>query len=318
MAVANTFQELKSNRALDFQRIVFAMHGEDRKHSNARIDSFVQSALRKTKHTRTANRLKDCKRGSYCGNIYCSVCRSRMAEKLLKRFQVHIFNEDLGSVDCSRRLRWGTILHDVVEANLDAVKSATQRAREDYINFNRKFASSWAQGAFEYELLDMQKVERFIGESASQSRKKSTLLEMTGYQNNLDQQKRDWIWKDSAGNKRTDYVLVHTHFLMDGYEYDWDDIKKDAVRRWGKHHRVKFDALHDYKTRSLEDSLFKMASYCFKNRCDFHYDFGNYRWEDDLDNEKMFSVTEINTLFYIYDKMMGSNRRGMLLGWNKK
>ena len=38
----------------------------------------------------------------------------------------------------------------------------------------------------------------------------------------------------------------------------------------------------------------------------------------DLDNEKMFSVTEINTLFYIYDKMMGSNRRGMLLGWNKK
>ena len=173
----------------------------------------------------------------------------------------------MGEDACRERLRWITVLHDLKRAEIAEVKEATKKARADYVQLNRKFKGSWAQGAFEYELVDMEKVHSRITKDSEGSRKKVTLQKLGGYEASIDNLDFSWRWEDKAGNQRADYVLVHTHFLMDCGTEDWATIEKDMERRWYKDYQVRIDTLKDYKVRSLDDSLWKMSSYCFKNRC---------------------------------------------------
>ena len=88
----------------------------------------------------------------------------------------------MGEDACRDRLRWITVLHSVERAETAYIKEATKRARADYVQLNRKFKGSWAQGAFEYELVDMEKVHSRITKNASGNRKKDTLEKLGGYE----------------------------------------------------------------------------------------------------------------------------------------
>ena len=101
---------------------------------------------------------------------------------------------------------------------------------------------------------------------------------------------------------------------------DWDAIDKNMRKRWYGDYQVRIDGLTDYSVRSLDESLWKMTSYCFKNRCSHHYEFGGYTFEDeDMDvNESMFSVNELNAIYGIYKEMSGGRNTGLLLGWGMK
>jgi hypothetical protein len=311
--MANSFNELIKTGAEQIAKLRWLMSAEERKATHARVDSFVAKALRRAGKHQDVKRLEECGRGSYCGNIYCGGCRDRMAAKLLARVRAHLVSHDMGEDSCRERLRWVTVLHSLEKAEIGAVREATTRARADYTQLNRKFAGSWAQGAFEYELVDMEKVSLRVANNDSGVRKRDTLERLGGFDGS-------WRWVDEAGNERTDYVLVHTHFLMDCGEEDWNAIDADMRKRWNGDYQVRIDGLTDFNVRSLDESLWKMSSYCFKNRCSHHYEFGGYTFEEeDMDvNESMFSVNELNTIYAIYKDMAGGRNTGLLLGWGMK
>lgn len=316
--MAGYLDELKNNSAAQFEKVRWAMSEFDRKATHSRTDAFVQKSLRSARKFKDADKLKECRRGAYCGNIYCGGCRDRMASKLLGRVRAHLVAQRMGEDACRERLRWITVLHALERAEIADIKEATKKARADYVQLNRKFKSSWAQGAFEYELVDMENVRSRVGKNASGNRKKHTLEKLGDYEASLDNLDFSWRWKDKAGNQRADYVLVHTHFLMDCGSEDWATIEKDMRRRWWRDYQVRIDGLTDFNVRSLDDSLWKMSSYCFKNRCSHHYEFGGYDIDEFEVNENMFSVNELNTIYSIYKSITGGRNTGLLLGWRMK
>ncbi len=312
------FEILKRTRNESFKRILWHVGELDKKETHSRIDAFVQKALRKSRKFRDAEKLKECRRGAYCGSIYCAECRNRMASKLHRRVRLHISTQKMDEDACRDRLRWVTVLHSLECADVANIKQATKRARADYVQLNRRFLSSWAQGAFEFELVDMEKVNSRVSKNSSGTRKKNTLKKLGGYAPSLETMDWSWIWQDKTGNKRSDYILVHTHFLMDCGKEDWRDIEKYMRRRWYKDYQVRIDGLTDFNVRSLDDSLWKMSSYCFKNRCSHHYEFGGYDIDEFEVNENMFSVNELNTVYGVYKAIAGGKNTGLLLGWQMK
>ena len=103
-----------------------------------------------------------------------------------------------------------------------------------------------------------------------------------------------------------------------GKEGDWEKINRDIKRRWSQKNQTEVDGLYDYEVRSLDDSLWKMSSYCFKNRCSHHYKFGKYDIDEYEVDENMFSVNELNTIYEIYKSIAGGRNTGLLLGWRMK
>ena len=305
------------------EKIRLAMLDEVKKSTQSRTDLFVQKSLKFVGQWQASERLNKCGRGRYCGNIYCKTCRDRMAVKLLDRFKTHLTyrpDRSASREDYSRdNLRFVTVLHDLIPADRHKVKQAQDRVRKEYRNFSTKWGC-WYQGAFEYELVDMAKVVTHIADVGSQSRKKDSLLRKAGIKPDLLEDK-DVSWTDKDGRKRTDYILLHTHFLMDCGQNGWDEIATDMRRRWYGKNDVDISTLYDFSIRTLEDSLWKMASYPFKNRVKYHYDFGNFEWErgeEEFEDINAFNANELLTLFEIYKHMMGSKKTGHLLSANAR
>jgi hypothetical protein len=320
----SAIQTLKENANSHLQRLLWEINSFDIKKTHARNDAFVRHALSISRKHHDVKRLKNCSRESLCQNIYCTRCRNRLATKLLERVRTHIKTQNMDDDAVRARLRWVTILHALDKADIKDIRDTTRRAREEYNLLNDKFKCTWARGAFEYELVDMAKVSARIEKSSSGIRKKYTLQNLGGYESNLIDLDHSWEWEDEFGIKRTDYVLVHTHFLMDCGEGDWDLIKKDINRRWNKSYQVEVKSIWSESERPLQLSLWKMSSYCFKNATKFNYEFGGYVDETsdeksaELTNEKMFSVNELNTIYDIYKSMAGGKNTGLQLGWNMK
>ena len=88
--MAKSFDELKSTGDEQLETLRWLMSAEERKSTHARVDAFVTKALRRAGNHKDVKRLEACERGSYCGNIYCSECRDRMAAKLLGRVRAHL------------------------------------------------------------------------------------------------------------------------------------------------------------------------------------------------------------------------------------
>jgi hypothetical protein len=318
-----SFRESKNKRGEQLKKLQHAARELVQLVPRARIDLHVQEQLKRTGKHRLAEQLNKCGRGQYCGNIYCKTCRDRMAVKLLDRFKTQLtYSPDRSASreEYSRdNLRFVTVLHGLVPADKHEVTQAQDRARKEYRNFSTKWGV-WYQGAFEYELVDMAKVVKHIADAGSQSRKKDSLLRMAGVKPNLIEDKYIF-WTDKDGRKRTDYILLHTHFLMDCGKNDWEDISANIRRRWSGKNDVDISTLYDFSIRTLDDSLYKLASYPFKNRVKYHYDFGNFDWEkgsEDFEDRNAFNANELLTLFEIYKHMMGSKRTGHLLSANAR
>jgi hypothetical protein len=332
--MANSFNEIKENSDQRSKRIRAAALDEERKKAKGGDDKFIIKALRKSRNFAAAERLESCGRGSYCGFVYCSVCRKRHAGKLLKRIQTHRQDYQLTDADVLERFRWVTILHSLEICDVDDLKAATKKARQEFNNFKRKWNATWVQGVMEYELVDMMKVKNLTTDDGEQSRKRTVLLDML--EDDYDYRKSRFRFSDGItyesdiGLKRTDYILVHSHFLMDAGKYanekSWDAIKRDLKKRWQGNWHVLAKRLYKRKgqnenkevTYSVDNTFEKTSSYSFKNRLKFNYTFGNYKWEEELEDENYFSLLQANIIFNIYDEMSGENNSGLLLGWESK
>lgn len=309
--MSKTFADMKTTeyRAKVFEQIRHAALEEIRTSRYGRAAAFVQTALRSIGDYKTADKIKDCQRGQYCGYLYCGVCRKRHAEKMFRRVLERGTAEAVENIGSGASVRWTTILDDLVMADSDAVSKAVAAARRRYVNFSRKWTDTWATGVIELELVDMQRVQNMIGQNGNSSRKRDVLLSMGGGDTNYE-------WIDGGNNKRRDYVLIHSHLVMGSNTHRWDEISDDARGRWKGSYRVRFDRLRENGT--FEQNVQKMSSYCYKNRMAYNYEFGNYEWEDEIEDQNQFSIREFNTLFNLVDMVMGENRKGLVLGWNTK
>jgi hypothetical protein len=324
--MSNSFKEMKENSEKRSKRIRAAALDEERKRGKGRDDFFVRGSLREAGNFAAVSRLDGCGRGSYCGYTYCSVCRKRLAGALEKRIQTHRRDYQPTDADVLSRFRWVTILHSLEICDVDDLKAATKKARREFNNFKRKYKATWVQGVFEYELVDMLKVKNLITDDGEQSRKRTVLLDMLvddyDYRKSRFEFGDGISYQDDNGLKNNDYILFHSHFMMDAGKYaddnSWDKIKTDLKKRWKGNYRVEADRLYDMKRQSLDRTFEKTSSYSFKNRLKFNYTFGNYQWEEELEDENYFSRLQANTIFNIYDEMSGKNNAGLLLGWESK
>ena len=223
--------KLDSQSGVSLKRIRKTILEKTKKPSRGRIDLFVQDSLKINGHWESVKSLKECHKGQYRGNIYCRTCRDRMGLKMLRRYQSYLSRENMSESSCRARLRHITIIHGLIPADKKQVKTSQKNVRNKYNSFSRKWPNAWYQGAFEYELIDMQKVLNHIHDQGSQSRKKAVLLDLVGCKPDMFEE-RDSTWTDDDGNKRSDYILLHTHFLMDAAQYKWADISDNMRKRW--------------------------------------------------------------------------------------
>ena len=89
---------------------------------------------------------------------------------------------------------------------------------------------------------------------------------------------------------------------MDAAQYKWADISDNMRKRWPGKHMVNVKSLQDSNKISLKDSLKKIASYPFKKRCNFNYEFGNLeseRGSDDFDDINMFFLNFDNCVWHV-------------------
>jgi hypothetical protein len=323
--MSNSFKELKGSSKDRSKRISMAMLDDSRKHEKTRTDIWMSEVLRKSSNFVSAKRLESCGRSSRCGYAYCSTCRLRHAKSLEKRFEAHTEKYELDDLKVLERYRWVTILHSLERCDLEDIAAATKAARREFNNFKRKWKDTWAEGVFEYELVDMLKIKNLIADDGNSSRKRDVLLEMLTEEKDYRKDRFEYgdgiSYEDENGLERSDYILFHSHFLMDaGFWADgnWADITDDLRKRWDGNYRVRLDRLYGTNRQSINNSFASISRYCFKNRTKFNYRFGEYRHEDDVENENMFSMYQSNNIFNIYESMSGKNNRGLLLGWESK
>lgn len=312
--------DLRERRYAVFDKMCWHANKDTKKNGKERTDYFVRQSLRAHRQFCDANKLKNCKRGSYCGNIYCSgTCRGRHGDKLLTRFRGRIQGEGLNEDQARDRFRWCTFLHAVVPADAASVSEAIRNARAFYNAMSAKFDGSWAQGAFELELVDLVKVNDMRSDNGNQERKRELVLKLSGRASGDLFADEDYTWEDADGNKRSDWVLVHTHFLMDAGNYEIDAIKGYLKQRFPLDRQAIMERIWAPDVRSLDASLQKMASYPFKNKTCYNYKFGLY---DEIDSEigsaASFNANEMVTLFNLYKVMCGGNNKGHLVSWGIK
>jgi hypothetical protein len=192
-----------------------------------------------------------------------------------------------------------------------------RQVRRELNNFRRKWFGTWGTGVYEYELIDMHKVCHSNNLSGSGSRKHAVLIGMLNRHvgANLFDDDIGISWADQNGTNRTDYVLLHTHFVMDGGDFDWNDIKENMQRRWAGKYRV--DVLPLHSDKPIDESISRVSNYCFKNLgrlTSYNYDFGYYNHEDV--STKRFNAREVASMFVLNNSMNSGNRKGLLLYWN--
>jgi len=306
---------LRERRDAIFGKMCWRANEDTKKNGKERTDHFVRQSLWDHRQFADANKLKNCQRGSYCGLIYCSTCRGRHGDKLLTRFRGRIQGERLDEDQVRDRFRWCTFLHAVVPADAASVIEAIRNARTFYNAMSTKFDGSWAQGAFECELVDLVKVSNQRSTDAGQERKRELVLKLSGRMTDDLFADEDYTWEDADGNKRSDWVLVHTHFLMDVGNHEIDAVKGYLKQRFRLDRQAIMESIWSADKRSLDASLQKMASYPFKNRSSYNYNFGRY---DEIGPEARFNANEMVTLFNLYKVMCGGNNKGHLVSWGIK
>jgi hypothetical protein len=310
---------LRERRDAIFDKMCWCANEDTKKNGRERTDYFVRQSLWDHRQFADANKLKNCQRGSYCGLIYCSTCRGRQGDKLLARFRGRIQGEGLDEDQVRDRFRWCTFLHAVVPADPTWVSEAIRNARGFYNAMSTKFDGSWAQGAFECELIDLVKVNDIRSDNENQERKRELVLKLSNRVTEDLFVEPDYTWEDADGNKRSDWVLVHTHFLMDVGNHEIDAIKGYLKQRFPLRRQAIMESIWGADKRSLDASLQKMASYPFKNRARYNYKFGHY---DEIDLEigpqANFNANEMVTLFNLYKVMCRGNNSGHLVSWGVK
>jgi len=255
----------------------------------------VQRTLRSTGKDRLADKISNCRKGQYCGQVYCRVCRDRAARSLKSRISRHIEKRFDGDAELAReQLRHTTILCELVDFGVGSVEMSIDQARKDINALKRRFKNLWFQGSFEFELINIDKLMVWGGKNEV---KKKTLGTMADA-------------RVVIGNQ----ILVHFHGLMDLNGEDEKLVKKWCRKRWNKHHR-QTDLGRIWKYQPLDEMAWKVSSYCFKGRTQDNMTFVAKDFEDG----EYFTYEELGGLIHLYDEIGGRNGvSGLLIGFGSE
>ena len=306
--MAKDFNELKTTRAEQFaylKRIAPA-------HASKRTKAIVQQALRASGGDELADRIENCSRGAYCSSIYCKSCRDRYADSLRIRLTSRAKQRHGNRHDrIHAAFRHLTVIFDVVDlrsqefsraggaksslhiAGLKEVKAALERARAETKAMRRRFPKLWMQGAFEIEAIDT----GTLYSMASHTRKAKLIRALVAQ-------------RASPANAAGTQLIVHCHCVVDVADVDAEEFHNWVHSRWSLPHQARLSTTYSPSKQSLEKKLYKLASYCFKNRLEYNFSDETSGWED----SERIPYGELADMVRIYDHLSGKGLSGWLLG----
>lgn len=308
--MARDFAELKSTRTDQFTYLKRIAPVDGSK----RTKTVVQQALRASGDNDLADRIGCCRRGAYCSSIYCKLCRERYAHALHQRLAARAEERHRNQHNSVyRTFRHLTVIFDVVDlrsqefgaaiaatrgrraeiAGLTAVKSALEQARRETKAMRRRFPQLWMQGAFEIEVIDT----GTLYSMASDTRKARLIRALIARRQNPEEAART-------------QVIVHCHCAVDVADVDADEFHHWVHERWSLPHQARLSMTYHPDKQSLEAKLYKLASYCFKNRLAYNFSDETSGWED----SERIPYGELADMVRIYDRLGGKGLNGWLLG----
>lgn len=226
-------------------------------------------------------KIKQCRKGKFCSSVYCPTCRKRAQENLRRRIFDHCEQQFNGDEEkAQKRLRYLTVLCELCEIDQELIEQSVKNARKDLHAFKRRFRDVWAQGSFEYEVVDMNHLE---------SAKKQTLMRM-------------------KKNKDQYQVLVHCHLLVDIGSEDDLEMKKWLKKKWKGERRTELK--RTFCNQTIKDKSKKIGNYGFKNRVRFNPSFV----ATDFENGDTFNYYILSKLVTLYDHLGGNGFKGLLIG----
>lgn len=256
------------------------------------MNTKVSTALRATGNSALANKIAGCVSRSRCSSFYCGDCRDRAAKNFVARVNRRIEDKLDGDPDLvQQRFRYVTVLHEVVPFDASSVMNSVEKCRVALNAFHRRFQDVWLQGAFEFELIDLDHLSRI--KSGNGLVKRQT---MEGMLQTLP-----------TGLK----ILVHFHAILDLVDEDEAVVKSWLKSRWSDHSK-QVDVRVTEKGQPLEDKIWKMCSYCFKNRTQFNDTFVTR----DFELGKDFTNEQLGKLVTLYQEFLDASYgsiRGLLI-----
>jgi hypothetical protein len=223
--------------------------------------------------------------GSKCGSIYCDECRHRKQRSMLYRFKQH-YKEELNSDEtlARKRLRWVSVLHNVVEINIktesDEIETinnvcrSVEEMKSQISLMAKKYNDKglWLRGGIHIEIVDY-KAFRTAAELGISTIKEKTLTSFI----------------QRMTNSQADYFfLVHFHALVDmGQMNDgafaimfaerWNAALRqvDITSLWDEVNAIQYDYNGNAKKdengkyvrkkekQKIEHAFIAMANYCF-------------------------------------------------------
>lgn len=308
--MAKDFAELKATRAEQFAHLkrIAPVHG------GKRTKTVVRQALRASGCDELADRMQNCDRGAYCSSIYCKPCRDRYADALRVRLAVRVKERHGNRHDrVHKAFRHLTVIFDVVDlrsqdfstakettrgqkaeiAGLNEVKRALEQARGETKAMRRRFPQLWMQGAFEIEVIDT----GTLYSMASDTRKARLIRALVARRQKPYEAARTQI-------------IVHCHCVVDVADLDADAFHEWVHARWSLPHQARLSTTYHPDKQSLETKLYKLASYCFKNRLEYNFSDETSGWED----SERIPYGELADMVRIYDRLSGKGLNGWLLG----
>lgn len=249
-----------------------------------------------SKYTRQKTRIKEamkneeqgkfmtaCSNGdSACGSIFCDKCLDKRQRNMLSTYRKYIAETFLGDEELVRnRLRWVTVLHNVVKVNVSTIDAEKNTIKECLVsanelknkikNVSRNSQRIWMRGAIHAELVDYSLYEEYkkTGGATNKIHTISDFIDANGY-NQHNSQYTDTIFDSISGDKEL-YFLIHFHALADIGDYTDTEFRKKLTNKWKITKRqVDVGSIWDVietkngtKKHTLEDAIKGMSRYCY-------------------------------------------------------
>ena len=196
--------------------------------------------------------------------------------------------------DAQKRLKWVTILQEVVDANVEDVSWAVERLENQFKGIVSDMGL-WSRGALELEMVNIEILEKIAGRNDEEQRKLDTLTGMWD--------KEDYQGMKIFGNKSVSKVLVHAHVVV--------DLGADFVRN-GKLLADKFDKVNSWnrakrqvliksfmKHKAVEENIEQLAHYATKG--------GNVNKHGRIEYKTKFGTDLADTL----ERQMLKSKKGL-------
>lgn len=249
--------------------------------------------------------------GDACGSIFCDRCLDKRQRNMLSSYNNYIDKTFLGDEGIARdRLRWITVLHNVVKVRIsskkeeeDTIKECVESAKElkrIIGNLSRNNKRIWLRGAIHAELIDYSLYEYFLSTGGATEKVKtiSDFINANGY-NQHNSQYKDSMFDSLVSGEKELYFLIHFHALADIGDYTDNQFRHKLTDRWNITKRQvdvgriwdKIDTKQGTIKHNIEDAMKGMSRYCYTRSnagLTFSKNWGN--------GEKIFSThTEQDT-----------------------